>query len=129
MTAPASAALLLLAYVGFVSLGLPDSVLGAAWPVMHADFGAPLEGAGQLVLVTTMGVVVSSALGGRLLGRIGVGTVLAGSTVLAGGALVLFAIAPAWWCLVLAAAMAGTGGGAVDTALNGYVARHHGARH
>ena len=129
VTRTGSLALLALAYVGFVSLGLPDSVLGAAWPVMHVEFGVPLEGAGQLVLVTTAGTVVASALGGRLLGRLGVGQVLAGSTVIAGAALVLFAIAPAWWCLVLAAALAGTGGGAVDTALNGYVARHHGARH
>ena len=129
MTRAGSAALLALAYVGFVSLGLPDSVLGAAWPVMHGEFGAPLERAGQLVLFTTAGVVVSSALGGRLVGRIGVGAVLAGSTVIAGSALVLFALAPSWWCLVLAAALAGTGGGAVDAALNGYVARHHGPRH
>ncbi len=129
VTPAASAALLALAYIGFVSLGLPDSVLGAAWPVMHGDFRAPLESAGQLVLATTAGVVVSSALGGRLLARIGVGAVLAGSTVIAGIALVLFAVAPAWWCLVVAAALAGTGGGAVDAALNGYVARHHGARH
>jgi fucose permease len=128
-TPPASALLLWLSYVGFVSLGLPDTVLGAAWPAMRHELGLPLDAAGAAVLVTTLGVVSSSMASPRLRLRIGAGAVLSGSTILAALALVGSGLAPSWHALLLAAAVAGLGGGAIDATLNDHVARHHSARH
>jgi fucose permease len=121
--------LLALCYVGFVSLGLPDSVLGGAWPAIWRELGRPLDDAGQLLMLATAGVVLSGVLSGRLLASLSTGTVLAGSTLLAAGALALFAHAHRWPWFLVAAVIAGLGGGAVDAALNGYVARHHSVRH
>lgn len=121
--------LLRLSYVGFVSLGLPDTVLGAAWPAVRAELGLPLDAAGLVLLVTTLGVVVSSVSSSRLRRRWGTGSVLAISTVLAASALALTATAQHWAVIVSAALIAGLGGGAIDAALNEHVARHHNARH
>jgi fucose permease len=125
----ASGALLLLSYLGFVSLGLPDSILGAAWPLIRVDLGRPLDAAGPLVLLATCGTVVSSALSGRLLARASTAAVLVASTSFAALALLGFALAPSWWFMLAAALLAGLGGGAIDAALNGFVARHYDVRH
>jgi len=121
--------LLVLSYLGFISLGLPDSILGAAWPVMRADLGMPLDAAGPLLLLSTCGVVLSGATSGRLLARWPTSVVLIGSTLAAGLALAGFALAPSWWFMLAAALLAGMGGGAIDAALNGFVARHYDVRH
>jgi fucose permease len=125
----APALLLWLSYVGFVSLGLPDTVLGAAWPAMRVEFGLPLDAAGAAVLVTTLGVVLSSTASSWLRVRVGAGTVLSGSTILAAFALIASGLAPRWSLLLMAAGCAGLGGGAIDATLNDHVARHHSARH
>ena len=125
----ASALLLVLSYAGFVSLGLPDTVLGAAWPAMRAELGLPMDAAGGILLVTTAGVVVSGTATGWLRTRLGAGSVLWGSTALAALALIMNGLAPHWSLLLLAAACAGLGGGAIDATLNDHVARHHSARH
>jgi len=128
--APAARPLLLwLSYAGFISLGLPDTVLGAAWPALRRELGLPLDAAGAALLVTTGGVVLSSTASGWLRARIGTGAVLAGSTALAALALLGSGLAPSWSVLLIAAACAGLGGGAIDACLNDYVARHHSARH
>jgi fucose permease len=116
-------------YIAFVGLGLPDTILGAVWPAVRRDFALPLDAAGQAVLITTAGIALSSLTTARLLDRFGTGAVLAASSLLAATALALNALAPGWWFMLLAAVVAGLGGGAVDTALNGFVARHYGARH
>lgn len=121
--------LLILTYLGFVSLGLPDTVLGAAWPALRDELGLPLDRAGLLLLLTTAGVVVSSSASGWLRARLGTGAVLVGSTWLAAAALALTALAQGLPGLVAAALVAGLGGGAIDASLNDYVARKHGARH
>jgi len=120
---------LLLSYLGFVSLGLPDTVLGAAWPAIRADLGLPLDAAGGAGLVTTAGIVLSSAASGRLRARFGTAGVLIGSTLLAAAALALAATAPGWTVMLAAAFVAGLGGGAIDASLNHVVARRHSARH
>jgi len=120
---------LLLSYIGFVSLGLPDTVLGAAWPSIRADLGLPLDAAGAAVLVTTGGVVLSSTVSGRVRTCLGTAGVLIGSTVLAAVALALAATAPSWNVMLAAAFLAGLGGGAIDATLNHLVARRHSARH
>jgi fucose permease len=121
--------LLLLSYVGFISLGLPDGVLGAAWPAIRQQMGLPLDGAGRILLFATSGTVLSSLLSGPLLSRIQTGAVLAGSALLAALALFLYAQAPGWSGLLAAALVAGFAGGAVDAALNGFVGRHYSVRH
>lgn len=121
--------LLLLSYVGFISLGLPDGVLGAAWPAIRQEMGLPLDGAGRILLLATSGTVLSSLLSGRVLARIQTGKVLAVSALLASLALFLYARAPGWTGLLAAALVAGFAGGAVDAALNGFVGRHYSVRH
>jgi fucose permease len=121
--------LLLLSYVGFISLGLPDGVLGAAWPAIRQELGLPLDGAGRILLLATSGTVLSSLLSGRLLARIQTGVVLAGSALLAALALFMYARAAGWAGLLAAALVAGFAGGAVDAALNGFVGRHYSVRH
>ena len=122
-------ALLAVIYVAFIGLGLPDTILGAVWPAVRRDFGLPLDSAGQAVLLATAGVALSSLATGRLLERFGTGVVLVVSSLLAATALTMNALAPGWWFMLVAAFVAGLGGGAVDTALNGFVARHYAARH
>ena len=121
--------LLVLAYLGFVSLGVPDIVLGAAWPAIRGEFGLPLDAAGAAVLLTTCGVVLSSAASARIRAQLGTGAVLIASTALASLALLLSAGAARWSHLLAAAALAGLGGGAIDATLNDHVARRHSARH
>lgn len=121
--------LLVLSYVGFVSLGLPDTVLGAAWPAMRVDFARPLDAAGAVLLVTTGGSVLSSMLSGHVRARWGTGSVLAASTALAALSLLSTAFAPAWAFVLCAGFLGGLGGGAIDACLNLYVAARHGARH
>ncbi|HXU64889.1 MAG TPA: MFS transporter [Polyangia bacterium] len=120
---------LALSYVGFVSLGLPDTVLGAAWPAIRADLGLPLQAAGSAALLTTAGVVLSSTASGWVRSRLGTPAVLVASTVLAAAALALSGAARVWSTFLAAAFVAGLGGGAIDAALNHLVARRHSARH
>jgi fucose permease len=121
--------LLALSYVGFVSLGLPDTVLGAAWPAVRDELGLAVDAAGPICLVTMGGVVLSSIASGRLRRRLGNGTVLIASTVLAAAALFTNARAPRYAFMLLAGALAGLGGGAIDACLNDFMARRYSARH
>ena len=121
--------LLLLSYVGFVSLGLPDTVLGGAWPALRTDLGLALGAAGPILLLTTLGVVTSSALSAAVRARARTGSVLAVSTLLAALALLATGAATRSWQLLPAALLAGLSGGAIDACLNLHVARKHSARH
>lgn len=128
-TPPASLRLLRLSYVGFVSLGLPDTVLGAAWPALRTELGLPLDAAGLVLLLSSAGVVLSSSSSAYLRERVGTGAVLVGSTLLAAGALLGTACSQHWLHVLAAAFVAGLGGGAIDASLNDHVARHYSARH
>lgn len=121
--------LLLLAYLGFVSVGLPDGMLGVAWPHMRAEFDEPVGAVGFLLFTFTAGYVVSGVLAGFVIGRLGVGRLLAGSTALAAAALAGFALAPGLAVVVGVAGFLGLSSGAIDAALNAFAARHYGARH
>ncbi len=116
--------LVLLAFAAFTSLGLPDGLIGVAWPSISVDFGQPLDALGLLVAVFTTGYLTSSFLAGALLRRFTVGTVLAVSTTAAAVALLGYSVAPAWWLLVGFAFLSGLSGGAVDAGLNAYGATH-----
>jgi len=117
-----------LAALAFVSLGLPDGLLGVAWPSMRASFGVDLEALGSLLVATTAGYVAASFSSGRLLRRVNLGTVLAASCLLTAAGLLGYAAAPSWPMMLALGAVLGLGAGAIDAALNSYVATHHGAR-
>lgn len=123
------ALLLAIIYVAFVSLGLPDSLVGAGWPVMHGDLAVPLGFAGILTMIIAAGTIVSSLLSERLTHRFGVGLVTAVSVGMTAAALFGFATSSEFWILCLWAIPYGLGAGAVDAALNNYVALHYAAKH
>ena len=116
----------ILAYAAFVALGMPDGLLGIAWPTMRLDFGVPLDAVGMLLIAAVVGYMTSSFLSGALVGRFGVGQVLAVSCMLTGAALVGYTFVPQWWMMVLLGVVAGLGAGAVDAGLNTYAAAHFG---
>ena len=121
--------LLVLIYIAFISLGLPDSVLGSAWPVMQAELGAPLSLAGYISMVVSAGTVVSSLASNRLITRFGVGRVTAVSVLMTAAGLLGISLVPGAWMLFLCAIPLGLGAGSVDAALNNFVALHYAARH
>ncbi|MEV1158859.1 MFS transporter [Micromonospora chokoriensis] len=123
------ASLLLLAYLGFVSLGLPDSLLGVGWPSIRGDFDVPTEAVGWVLTAGTIGYLTSSVLAGFTLARVGVGALLAGSTLLASLALTGYSVSPTLAVLVGCALLVGLGSGAVDSGLNAYAAGAFGPRH
>jgi fucose permease len=117
-----------LAALAFVSLGLPDGLVGVAWPSMRAFFGVDLEALGALLVATTAGYVASSFSSGRLLRRLNLGTVLAASCLLTASGLLGYAAASYWPMVLALGVVLGLGAGAIDAALNTYVATHYGAR-
>ncbi len=121
--------LLSIIYIAFISLGLPDGLLGAAWPVMHMDIAAPLSAAGVISIIITIGTIISSLASDRLTHRLGAGKVTAISVAMTAIALFGFSVSTAFWQLCLLALPYGLGAGAIDAALNNYVALHYKARH
>jgi fucose permease len=121
-------ALICLAYIGFISLGLPDGILGVAWPSIRTSFSLSLDALGSLLVASTAGYTLSSFNSGRILARISVGVLLtlsAGATAIS---LVGYAIAPSWWVLIGFGFLSGLGAGAIDSGLNTYVATHFSPR-
>lgn len=121
--------LLIIIYLAFISLGLPDSILGAAWPVMQSDFEAPLETAGFLFMTIAAGTIISSLVSGKVLKRYGTGKVTFVSVLMTAAALLGFYFAPSIIWLIVCAVPLGLGAGAVDAGLNDYVAIHYKAHH
>lgn len=121
--------LLAVIYLAFISLGLPDALLGAAWPTMYRQFDVPVSFAGGVSMVISAGTVVSSLLSDRLTLRFGTGRVTAVSVGMTALALLGFSFAPNYWALLLIAIPYGLGAGGVDAALNNYVAVHYESRH
>lgn len=121
--------LLAIIYLAFISLGLPDSMLGAAWPDMYAEFGVPLSYAGILSALIAVGTIVSSLQSDRLTLKFGTGKVTAVSVALTAIALFGFSASHSFWMLCLWAIPYGLGGGSIDAALNNYVALHYKSRH
>lgn len=118
--------LILLAFIAFVALGLPDGLLGVGWPSIRAHFSIPLDAIGVLLVASVAGYMTSSFLSGFLLARLGVGWILAASCFLTGLALIGNTLVPQWWMMVLLGVFAGLGAGAIDAGLNTYVATHFG---
>lgn len=117
-----------LAYLAFVSLGLPDGLIGVAWPSIRAYFDLPLDALGSVLVMFTAGYLVSSFISGRLLSVMGVGTLLTLSCLATAVSLIGYAIAPAWLMIVTLAIVAGLGAGAIDAGLNTFAATQFSAR-
>ena len=125
---PRTTLLALLAFLAFISLGLPDGLLGVSWPSIRSGFGVPLDALGILVAFQTAGYLTSSSLSGRILRVLPIGSVLAVSTLAAALALLGFAMTASWSLLLAFGFVAGLAGGAIDAGLNAYGARHFSAR-
>ncbi len=120
---------LLIIYLAFISLGLPDSILGAAWPIMRTDLNAPLSAAGLVSMIVSASTIVSSLNSNRLLRRFGTGMVSFLSTLLTAAALLGFSFSGSILFLLVLAVPLGLGAGAIDAGLNNYVALHYQACH
>ena len=121
--------LLLVIYLAFISLGLPDSILGAAWPSMYPALGVPVSSAGIIAMIISAGTILSSLLSGHTVRRLGTGMVTLLSVGMTAVALLGFSISGKFWMLCLWAVPYGLGAGSVDAALNNYVALHYSSRH
>lgn len=121
--------LIAIIYLSFISLGLPDSLLGSAWPVMRAEMNVPLSYAGIISMIICLGTIISSLLSDRLTKLMGTGLVTAISVTMTAVALFLFSVSTKFWMLIVFAVPYGLGAGGVDASLNNYVALHLKARH
>ena len=121
--------MLAIIYISFISLGLPDALLGAAWPIMHMELGVPISYAGGISILIAAGTVVSSLLSDRMTKWLGPGKVTAISVGMTAAALFGFSVSTHFWQLCLWAIPYGLGAGSVDASLNNYVALHYASRH
>lgn len=120
--------LLAIIYLAFISLGLPDSLLGSAWPVMYKELNAPLSYAGVISMIISIGTIISSLFSDKITHKLGTGMVTASSVLLTAGALFGFSISSSFGMLCLFSIPYGLGAGAIDAALNNYVALHYNSR-
>lgn len=121
--------LLTLIYVCFISLGLPDSLLGSAWPVMHEQISVPVSYAGIISMIISIGTVLSSLMSDRMQRKLGTGKITAISVAMTAVALFGFSVSNRFWMLILWSIPYGLGAGAVDSVLNNYVALHYKSKH
>lgn len=121
--------LLVIIYLAFISLGLPDALLGSAWPSMYREFSVPVSYSGIIFMIIAAGTIVSSLQSDRLTRRWGTGRVTAASVLLTAAALFGFSVSGSFLALCLWAVPYGLGAGSVDAALNNYVALHYKSRH
>ena len=121
--------LLLLIYIAFIGLGIPDSLFGSAWPAMYEEFGLPVSWANFVTLLISGCTILSSLLSPVLIRKWGTGVLTAVCTSLTAAALLGFSLSPQFWWLCIFAVPLGLGAGSIDTALNNYVANHYKATH
>ena len=121
------AGLILLIFVAFIALGMPDGLLGVGWPSIRTSFNVPIDALGALLFVSMIGYLTSSFLSGELTRRWGVGRLLIVSCALTGAGLIGYTLVPQWWMMVALGLAAGMGAGGIDSSLNAYVAWHYSA--
>lgn len=121
--------LLIIIYAAFISLGLPDSMLGAAWPSIRVGLNLPIAGAGLVSMIISVGTILSSLMSSRLIKRLGTGKLTLVSVSMTAAALMGFSLGKSYLWLCLMAVPLGLGAGAVDAGLNNFVASHFSARH
>lgn len=128
-SATSTALLLTIAYLGFISLGLPDTLIGVAWPSVRVGFGRQQADMAWIFFGTCVSYFLSGLFAGRLLNKVGVGVLLAGSSLLVAASGFGYAAAPLWGLFACCSLLHGLGSGAIDSGLNHYVANHFSARH
>lgn len=116
--------LILLSYIAFIALGMPDGLLGIAWPSIRAGFGVSLDAVGMMIPISVAGYMTSSFFSGPITARWGIGRVLTASCALTGTALIGYTLVPQWWMMAALGLLSGLGAGAIDAGLNNYVAAH-----
>lgn len=121
--------LLMVIYLAFISLGLPDSLLGSAWPAMYREFSVPVSYAGGISMIIAVGTILSSLQSDRLTRKFGTGKVTAASVLMTAAALFGFSVSHSYAALCFWAIPYGLGAGSVDASLNNYVALHYASRH
>ncbi len=121
--------LLIIIYIAFIGLGIPDSLFGTAWPAVYTEFRLPISFASIVTMVISCGTIVASMVSARVIRRFGTNLVSAFSTAMTAAALLGFTLSGNFWLLCLCAVPLGLGAGAIDTALNNYVAIHYSAVH
>lgn len=121
--------LLAIAYLGFVSLGLPDPVAGVAWPSVRDEFALPQSGFGLVFVALGCGYCLSGFFGGALTSALGLGNLLVVSSALVAAAMLGSGLAPGWWVFVLCGVAWGLGSGGIDAGINAFAATHFPARH
>jgi len=119
---------IILAFIAFIALGLPDGLLGVGWPSIRMGFSVPLDAIGVFMVASVSGYIFSSFISGFLLVRMGVGRMLITSCFLTGVALIGYTIVPEWWMMVVMAIFGGLGAGAIDAGLNTFIAAFFGER-
>ncbi len=120
---------LVLIYLAFISLGLPDSLLGSSWPLMYMDYGVPVGSAGFISIIISTGTIISSLFSHRVIRRFGTGKVTVVSVTFTAIALLGVYLSPSFLWLLACAVPLGIGAGAVDSGLNEFVAEHYEAKH
>jgi MFS family permease len=117
--------LLVLAYIAFIGLGLPVSLIGVAWPTLRAELSLPLDALGLLLISSTIGYLISSFIIARLISRFGIGSLLVFSSLLSALAFTGYALAPSWALIIVMGALSGFGAGVLDAGLNTYLAAEY----
>lgn len=121
--------LLVVIYIAFIGLGVPDSLIGSAWPAIHAEMNIPVEAVSILTFIISGCTVLSSMFSSGILNKLGTAKVTAFSTAMTAAALLGFSFAPSFWFMIPLAVILGLGAGAIDSGLNNYVALHFKASH
>ncbi len=121
--------LLVVIYIAFIGLGVPDSLIGSAWPAIHSQMNIPVEAVSILTFIISGCTVLSSMFSAGILNKIGTAKVTAFSTAMTAAALLGFSFAPSFWVMIPLAVVLGLGAGAIDSGLNNYVALHFKASH
>lgn len=122
-------ALLIIIYIAFIGLGIPDSLFGTAWPAIYSELELPIAFGSFVTIIISCGTVLSSVISSKIISRLGTNKVSAYSTLLTALALLGFSFAPNLWVMCFWAIILGVGAGAIDVALNNYVAIHYSATH
>jgi fucose permease len=123
-----SIGLLIIAFIAFISLGLPDGLHGVAWPGVRTHFRVPIDAIGLVLIFATAGYMASSFFSGVLVRRLGIGGLLSASCAATATALCVYAVTPVWRLFVLIAGLGGLGAGAIDAGINTFVAQHYSGR-
>lgn len=121
--------LLVVIYIAFIGLGVPDSLIGSAWPAIHTELNIPVEAVSILTFIISGCTVLSSMFSAGILNKLGTAKVTAFSTAMTAAALLGFSFAPSFWVMIPLAVVLGFGAGAIDSGLNNYVALHFKASH